>query len=99
MQLNIGFVAGLGVGVFPYIPGDLVKIAIVCIIGPKNQTCCCKDKGIESALSDRIKQDMICNGKWGNDMEEQTGKLFKRMQQWLQDGDQQPESGAGFCEG
>ena len=35
MQLNIGFVAGLGVGVFPYIPGDLVKIAIVCIIGPK----------------------------------------------------------------
>ena len=35
MQLNIGFVAGLGVGVFPYIPGDLVKIAIACIIGPK----------------------------------------------------------------
>ena len=31
----VGFVAGLGVGVFPYIPGDLVKIAIVCIIGPK----------------------------------------------------------------
>ena len=29
-------------------------------------------------------------------MEEQTGKAFKRMQQWLQDGDQQPESGAGF---
>ena len=23
------------------------------------------------------KQDMICNGKWGNDMEEQTGKLLK----------------------
>ena len=32
---TIGFVAGLGVGVFPYIPGDLVKIAIACIIGPK----------------------------------------------------------------
>ena len=31
----VGFVAGLGVGVFPYIPGDLVKIAIACIIGPK----------------------------------------------------------------
>ena len=35
MQLNIGFVAGLGVGVFPYIPGDLVKIVLACIIGPK----------------------------------------------------------------
>ena len=34
-QLNIGFVAGLGVGVFPYIPGDLVKIVLACIIGPK----------------------------------------------------------------
>ena len=35
IQLHIGFVAGLGVGVFPYIPGDLVKIAIACMIGPK----------------------------------------------------------------
>ena len=35
MQLNIGFVAGLGVGVFPYIPGDLVKIIMACVIAPK----------------------------------------------------------------
>ena len=45
MQLNIGFVAGLGVGVFPYIPGDLVKIDNCLHYRAENQTCCCKIKG------------------------------------------------------
>lgn len=33
-QLGISFMAGLGVGVLPYIPGDLIKIICASIIGP-----------------------------------------------------------------
>lgn len=33
-QLNISFVAGLGSGVIPYLPGDLIKIIIAAMIGP-----------------------------------------------------------------
>ncbi len=29
------FVAGLGVGVIPYLPGDAVKIIFTALIGPK----------------------------------------------------------------
>lgn len=34
-QMGINFTAGLGVGVFPYIPGDIVKIIFALLIGPK----------------------------------------------------------------
>ena len=34
-QLNMTFVAGLGVGVIPYLPGDAVKIIFTALIGPK----------------------------------------------------------------
>lgn len=34
-QLGIGFVAGLGVGVIPYLPGDTAKIILAVIAGPK----------------------------------------------------------------
>ena len=34
-QLSISFVAGLGVGVIPYLPGDAVKIIFAALIGPK----------------------------------------------------------------
>lgn len=34
-QLGISFIAGLGVGVFPYLPGDAIKIALAAIAGPK----------------------------------------------------------------
>lgn len=34
-QLNIDFVAGLGVGVIPYLPGDGAKILFSLLIGPK----------------------------------------------------------------
>lgn len=34
-QLGLSFVAGLGVGVFPYLPGDAVKIIFAAIAGPK----------------------------------------------------------------
>ena len=34
-QLNMNFVAGLGVGVIPYLPGDAVKIIFTALIGPK----------------------------------------------------------------
>lgn len=34
-QLGISFVAGLGVGVIPYLPGDAIKIALAAITGPK----------------------------------------------------------------
>ncbi len=34
-QLGISFVAGLGVGVIPYLPGDAVKIIFAALIGPK----------------------------------------------------------------
>lgn len=33
-QLGISFVSGLGVGVLPYLPGDLIKIICASIIGP-----------------------------------------------------------------
>lgn len=33
-QLEIGFTAGLSVGVFPYIIGDLIKTAAAIIVGP-----------------------------------------------------------------
>lgn len=34
-QLNMTFVAGLAVGVIPYLPGDAVKIIFTALIGPK----------------------------------------------------------------
>lgn len=34
-QLKMSFIAGLGAGVFPYLPGDAVKIACALLIGPK----------------------------------------------------------------
>ena len=34
-QLGMTFVAGLGVGVIPYLPGDAVKILLAIIVGPK----------------------------------------------------------------
>lgn len=34
-QMNLSFTAGLTAGVIPYIPGDLIKIAIAAILGPK----------------------------------------------------------------
>lgn len=34
-QLGVGFTAGLGVGVLPYLPGDMAKIFIAVLIGPK----------------------------------------------------------------
>lgn len=34
LQLNISFVAGLSVGVFPYLLGDLIKTAIAMVMGP-----------------------------------------------------------------
>lgn len=34
-QMELNFVAALGVGVIPYLPGDAVKIVISAIIGPK----------------------------------------------------------------
>lgn len=34
-QLGISFIAGLGVGVFPYLPGDIVKILLAVLIGPR----------------------------------------------------------------
>lgn len=34
-QLGITFIAGLGVGVFPYLPGDAIKIILAAIAGPK----------------------------------------------------------------
>lgn len=34
-QLGMSFVAGLGVGVIPYLPGDAVKIILAVIAGPK----------------------------------------------------------------
>ena len=33
-QLGMSFVAGLGVGVIPYLPGDTAKIIIAIIAGP-----------------------------------------------------------------
>lgn len=33
-QLGISFAAGLGIGVIPYLPGDLAKIIAAAIIGP-----------------------------------------------------------------
>lgn len=33
-QLGIGFVAGLGVGVIPYLPGDAIKIILAVMAGP-----------------------------------------------------------------
>lgn len=34
-QLGIGFSAGLGVGVIPYLPGDTIKIILAVIAGPQ----------------------------------------------------------------
>ncbi|MBP3927831.1 MAG: biotin transporter BioY, partial [Clostridium sp.] len=34
-QLGMTFVAGLGVGVIPYLPGDAVKILLAIMVGPK----------------------------------------------------------------
>lgn len=34
-QLSISFAAGLGTGVLPYLPGDIIKIIIAVIAGPK----------------------------------------------------------------
>lgn len=34
-QLEIGFTAGLGAGVIPYLPGDAVKMILAVLIGPK----------------------------------------------------------------
>ena len=34
-QLGLDFMAGLGVGVIPYLPGDAAKIAVAVIVGPK----------------------------------------------------------------
>lgn len=34
-QLGISFTAGLGVGVIPYLPGDIAKITLAVIAGPK----------------------------------------------------------------
>ena len=34
-QLGIGFIAGLGVGVIPYLPGDTVKIILALVLGPQ----------------------------------------------------------------
>lgn len=34
-QLGVGFAAGLGAGVIPYLPGDGLKIAAAAIAGPK----------------------------------------------------------------
>lgn len=34
-QLGISFIAGLGVGVIPYLPGDAAKIILVVTAGPK----------------------------------------------------------------
>ena len=34
-QLGIDFIAGLGVGVIPYLPGDAVKILFALAVGPK----------------------------------------------------------------
>ena len=33
-QLGIGFAAGLGVGVIPYLPGDAAKIILAVLVGP-----------------------------------------------------------------
>ena len=34
-QMEIGFIPALTVGVVPYLPGDIIKIAIASILGPK----------------------------------------------------------------
>lgn len=34
-QMNQSFLASLGIGVIPYLPGDAVKIMIAAIVGPK----------------------------------------------------------------
>ncbi len=34
-QMGLDFIAGLGVGVIPYLPGDAIKIVIACVVGPK----------------------------------------------------------------
>ncbi len=34
-QLNVSFVAGLGTGVLPYIPGDTVKIIVTMLVAPE----------------------------------------------------------------
>lgn len=34
-QMNLSFKAGLAAGVLPYLPGDIVKIMIASLIGPK----------------------------------------------------------------
>lgn len=34
-QLGMSFVAGLGVGVIPYLPGDAVKIILALVLGPQ----------------------------------------------------------------
>lgn len=34
-QLGITFTAGLGVGVFPYLPGDTAKIILALVLGPQ----------------------------------------------------------------
>ena len=34
-QLGIGFSAGLGVGVIPYLPGDAVKILFAVMVGAR----------------------------------------------------------------
>ena len=34
LQLQLDFAGGLGVGVIPYLPGDLIKIILAALVGP-----------------------------------------------------------------
>lgn len=34
-QMELSFFAALSVGVLPYLPGDIIKIIVACILGPK----------------------------------------------------------------
>lgn len=34
-QMELSFSAALSIGVLPYLPGDIIKIIIACILGPK----------------------------------------------------------------
>ncbi len=34
-QMSLDFAAALGIGVIPYLPGDIVKIVLAAVIGPK----------------------------------------------------------------
>lgn len=43
-QMHISFVAGLSLGVFPYLIGDVIKIIAACIVGPKLFTAVRRDR-------------------------------------------------------